>query len=298
MLSLLYLGVKDRQYFVRSSCLFLGKKTLLKIWLNSGLNVTNFRGTGSHFPPIWPQMRTRKGSVAPALSKANFVSRNIGLKQISLCRIASLVFSIKARKNQSVLFTRWVDIYIQRILLKWIGSSWCMWFISSLFTKFFSHFLRPTLPGDKTCQLQLPTTKTSLLKWIRAASNFIALSPSRSIRQFLAKCFGVEFQSTVSKFRKRKRKLLPCVPGLDKWGGRGGTRVGGVTRLSILSLILIWSRLHVRWGDPPHVTSPTWGPPPTCTQALRRFHVVVGRQRRQRNVPKSVMHVQSELLFS
>ena len=144
----------------------------------------------------------------------------------------------------------------------------------------------------------MPTTKTSLLMWIRAVSNFIALSPSRSIRQFLAKCFGVEFQRTVSKFRKRKRKLLSCVPGLDKWGGRGGTRVGGVTRLSILSFILIWSRLHVRWGDPPHVTSPTWGPPPTCTQALRRFHVVVGRQRRQRNVPKSVMHVQSELLFS
>ena len=83
MLSLLYLGVKARQYFVRSSCLFLGKKTLLKIWFNSGLNVTNFRGTWSHFPPIWPQMRTRKGSVALALSKANFVSRNIGLKQIN-----------------------------------------------------------------------------------------------------------------------------------------------------------------------------------------------------------------------
>ena len=23
-----------------------------------------------------------------------------------------------------------------------------------------------------------------------------------------------------------------------------------------------------RWGDPPHVTSPIWGPPPTCKQAL------------------------------
>ena len=27
------------------------------------------------------------------------------------------------------------------------------------------------------------------------------------------------------------------------------TRLGGVTRLSIYSLILIWSRLHDRWGD-------------------------------------------------
>ena len=46
------------------------------------------------------------------------------------------------------------------------------------------------------------------------------------------------------------------------------TRLGGVTRLSIQSLILMWSRLHVRWGNPPHVTSPTWGPPPSCKQAL------------------------------
>ena len=39
--------------------------------------------------------------------------------------------------------------------------------------------------------------------------------------------------------------------------GGGGPKVGevtrldGVTRLSIWSLILIWSRLHDRWGDPP-----------------------------------------------
>ena len=47
------------------------------------------------------------------------------------------------------------------------------------------------------------------------------------------------------------------------------TRVGGVTRLSTWSLILIWSRLHYRWGDPQAVTSPTRGPPPPCKQALR-----------------------------
>ena len=29
------------------------------------------------------------------------------------------------------------------------------------------------------------------------------------------------------------------------------------------------SRLHVRCGNPPHVTTPTWGPPPSCKQALR-----------------------------
>ena len=34
MLSLLYLGVKAQQYFVSSSCMFLDKKTFLKVWLN------------------------------------------------------------------------------------------------------------------------------------------------------------------------------------------------------------------------------------------------------------------------
>ena len=37
----------------------------------------------------------------------------------------------------------------------------------------------------------------------------------------------------------------------------------------ILSLIFILSHLHDSWGDPPHVTSPIWGPPPSCKQALK-----------------------------
>ena len=45
MLSSLSLEVKARQYFVSSSDIFLEKKTLLKIWLNPGLNLTIFRGT-------------------------------------------------------------------------------------------------------------------------------------------------------------------------------------------------------------------------------------------------------------
>ena len=36
-------------------------------------------------------------------------------------------------------------------------------------------------------------TKTSLKKWIRTASNLIALIPSRLLRQMLANVFGVEF---------------------------------------------------------------------------------------------------------
>ena len=53
------------------------------------------------------------------------------------------------------------------------------------------------------------------------------------------------------------------------------TRLGGVTRQSTYSLILIWSRLHDRWGDPPkrvalsagvkfcHVNLSRWGNRPT-----------------------------------
>ena len=51
--------------------------------------------------------------------------------------------------------------------------------------------------------------------------------------------------------------------------GSGGPQVGEVTRLSIQSLILILSHLHDRWGDPPRVTSPIWGPPPPCKQTLK-----------------------------
>ena len=60
-------------------------------------------------------------------------------------------------------------------------------------------------------------TKTSLTKWIHAASNFIALIPSRSVRQILAFFFfGVEFYITVAKFRKRKRKSLSLFTSSSK----------------------------------------------------------------------------------
>ena len=47
MLSSLNLGVKTQKYFVSSSNMFLDKKTLLKIGLNPGLNLTIIRGTGA-----------------------------------------------------------------------------------------------------------------------------------------------------------------------------------------------------------------------------------------------------------
>ena len=59
------------------------------------------------------------------------------------------------------------------------------------------------------------------------------------------------------------------------------THLGGVQRLIINSLVLIWSGLHDLWGDrtrdymdrrvtsPKRVTLPTWVPPPPCKQTLR-----------------------------
>ena len=54
----------------------------------------------------------------------------------------------------------------------------------------------------------MTATKTSLKKWIRAASNFIALIPSQLIRQMLENLFGVEFYRTVSKFRKTEKEVV------------------------------------------------------------------------------------------
>ena len=42
-----YLRLKAQQYFVSLNCMFLDKKTMPKIWLILGLNLTIFRGTAS-----------------------------------------------------------------------------------------------------------------------------------------------------------------------------------------------------------------------------------------------------------
>ena len=46
MLSFLFFEVKAQHYIVSSSYMFSDKKSLLKIGLNPGLNLTIFRGTG------------------------------------------------------------------------------------------------------------------------------------------------------------------------------------------------------------------------------------------------------------
>ena len=67
---------------------------------------------------------------------------------------------------------------------------------------------------------------------------------------------------------KKNLKLRACLHGGGVRQVGEVTRLDGVTRLSIQSLILIWSRLQDEWDDPPHVTSPLFGPPPSCKQAL------------------------------
>ena len=52
-----------------------------------------------------------------------------------------------------------------------------------------------------------------------------------------------------------------------RWGTPGRWGNPPVHKMSHFK-IKIWSRLHDRWGDPPLVTPPTWGPPPPCKQAL------------------------------
>ena len=97
---------------------------------------------------------------------------------------------------------------------------------------------------------------THLYNWFSVSVSVYSLPGKNAAIQYTAKYNGW-------------RLLRACLHG----GGRPQvgevTRLGGVTRLSIQSLILRWLRLHVRWGNPPHVTSRTWGPPPSCKQALK-----------------------------
>ena len=83
----------------------------------------------------------------------------------------------------------------------------------------------------------------------------------------------LDFPSRIAKVQNEIRAVSSVRACLHGGGGpQVGevTRLGGVTRLSTQALTLMWSRLHVRWGNPPHVTSPTWGSPPSCKQALSK----------------------------
>ena len=75
------------------------------------------------------------------------------------------------------------------------------------------------------------------------------------------------------------------IKGLFTWrlgtAGRWGNPLRWVIRLSILSLIFIWWRLHDTWGDHMRdmnrrVTSLTWDPRHPCKQALKWETILTG----------------------
>ena len=113
-----------------------------------------------------------------------------------------------------------------------------------------------------SCFLSLPT-----LSLFFSCSPLSGLFPpfeqAKGVHYCSSQLFG--FQAPNLQTERNPKGLLTC-----RWGPWVGqvTCLGWVTHLSIWSLILIWSCLHDRWGDPPRVTSPTWGPPPPCKQAL------------------------------
>ena len=53
-------------------------------------------------------------------------------------------------------------------------------------------------------------TKTSIKKWIRAASNFIALISSRLIRQMLATFFRGILKDCIKVQEKKKKVIVLC----------------------------------------------------------------------------------------
>ena len=89
-------------------------------------------------------------------------------------------------------------------------------------------------------------------------------------------CYVIYFFMQISWRQRTSAMMITVTVRACLQGGRW-PQVGGVTRLSISSLILTWSRLHDKWGDhirdymDRRITSLTWGPPPPCKQALRLY---------------------------
>ena len=88
---------------------------------------------------------------------------------------------------------------------------------------------------------------------------------------------SIQDRDTLKKVQKKTACSTPFLLGSVGGGPQIGevTHLGGVTHLSTWSFILIWSCLNDSWGDHMRdymdrwITSPSWGPPPPCKQALR-----------------------------
>ena len=81
-----------------------------------------------------------------------------------------------------------------------------------------------------------------LRNWSGAASNFITLISYRLIRQMLAIFSRVEFEKTLSKFRKRERKSLSCVHVLQKTCSRTEMYKKGVMHVQRCLILLYFCR--------------------------------------------------------
>ena len=93
------------------------------------------------------------------------------------------------------------------------------WSWYSLYRYWISNLLEENISAPRLRRQATTTakaTKTSLKKWICTASNFIALIPSRVTSSNVGKCFWSWILKDCINVQEKKRKLLSCVPVLDK----------------------------------------------------------------------------------
>ena len=141
-------------------------------------------------------------------------------------------------------------------------------------------------------------TKTSLKKCIRTASIFIALLPSRSVRQMLvagaqALLFGRV--KRVSRERASGRR--------SREGPRPLTRLASLAQIGELARRLNVGNVFLELNSKRLYRSWEKGKENRCLvftssmkRKIRKLHIVFV-QWRQRNVQTSVMHLQSSVLF-
>ena len=146
------------------------------------------------------------------------------------CKFGPEDVSRKSRERFEPGATFWKFHFCITIAIFWpIKPSWCnsptLNFITWLSKRSAVHAIkrykkkwsrnlpRPLFSGELKQQRQrwLPKRLISaLIKWIYVASNFIALIPSRLIRQMLANFLGVEFLRTVSNSGKNRKVVVLC----------------------------------------------------------------------------------------
>ena len=95
MLSLLYLRVKAQQYFESLSYMFLKKKTMLKIWLNPGLNLSSFNEPGPGVNKL----------IAKEFVACVFACSGVLVKFTKTCQESSVIAPISSSSSLRWLFT-------------------------------------------------------------------------------------------------------------------------------------------------------------------------------------------------